>query len=120
MKFSIITAILVAASTQSFAAKIDPDASIALSCVDNVSGYTYELAVKDIGDEEAIMAVFGPKGALLRVDDNVTYNTNREGADFLVFQDGKVTESISIPGFELEQAVYADGGDSRPVVCTLK
>ena len=106
-------------STMTYAGQFHPVSGMKFTCYDNVSAHTYALAILDIGDEEAEVTVFKNK-KILSIYHSAIFNENDQGSFFLVVgQKGRQLFSINFPYNDLNEAYYADGGDSRALKCKV-
>lgn len=117
MKTLLLTLGLIFQSSLGAAAVIEPQSDDVYQCVDSVSGFIYDLKIIDIGDEHAIVSVRNGQGALLRVAEDVELDESSGGLTFVIWGEDQQFESISFENYDLDQAVYTDGGDSRPMSC---
>lgn len=119
MKKVVLSVLLF--SVQAFASlKIEPQSGDRFTCVDSLSGYTYLLEIKDLGDEEAHVVVLDQNKKFLRVYKGfygAHVELSEESVAFQMMRGGQVVETIEFENYDLDRAVYYDLGDSRSVSC---
>ncbi|MBX3018869.1 MAG: hypothetical protein KF767_13345 [Bdellovibrionaceae bacterium] len=102
-----------------FADILKPQDGDAFVCVDSVSGFKYELRIVDLANEEAKIQVYdaqGLAGSSYAGADAVVIESY-DALNFVTIVLGLIQENIRFENYDLNSALYIDGGDSRPMSC---
>lgn len=122
---SVLFAVIMMAINAQAAYILKPQSGDKYKCFDDVSYYTYELEIVDIGDEEAEIKVFDLRGRKIehykptRSRNIGLVNLSRGGMDFKMIQDGKVVRGVFFEVYDLDSAYSYNPGDSSALDCEI-
>lgn len=117
--FSMVAMILIPGVASAF------ESGDRIECFDDVSGYTYQIKIVDLGDLEAHVRVLnGRRLVRFYPASSVSFSTDVASVSFDLLKNGETEESIEVSLLVKTRGegrgVYADRGDSRSLDCVLR